>query len=63
MPVPQIVTVCFDSAERDPAQAVNLEHVLCSGSRGDDEDIGFFANPNLVADAVDRGFLEVGMQG
>ena len=42
---------------------MNLEHVLCSGGRGDDEDIGFFADPNLVADTVDRGLFEVGVQG
>ena len=42
---------------------MNLEHVLCSGRRGDDENIGFFADSSLVAHTIDSGFFEVGMQG
>jgi len=42
---------------------VDLEDVLGARGVGDDEDVGFFANPDLVADGVEVCPLEVRVEG
>ena len=37
--------------------------MLRARRRSDDEDVGFFASADLVADGVDGGVLLVGVQG
>lgn len=60
--VAQVVAVRFDGAEGDAAEAVDFEDELAARGRGDDEDVGFFAHADLVADAVDGGFGAVRVQ-
>lgn len=59
----QVVSVGFHGAEGDAAQSVDLEHHLGAGGGGDDEDVGFFADADLVADGVDGLLFLVGVQG
>ena len=42
---------------------MDLQDVLCAGAGGDDEDVGFFARADLVADGVDGGLPLVGVEG
>jgi hypothetical protein len=42
---------------------VDFEHALETCGGCDDVDVGFFADANLVADAVDAGGLAVGVEG
>lgn len=49
----QVVAVGLDGAERDAAEAVDLEDELRARGVGDDHDVGFFADADAAADAVD----------
>lgn len=49
----QVVAVGLDGAERDAAEAVDLEDQLGARGVGDDHDVGFFADADAAADAVD----------
>lgn len=62
-PLAQVVPVGFHGAEGDAAEAVDLEHHLGAGGGGNDEDVGFFAHADLVADGVDGVMFLVGVQG
>jgi hypothetical protein len=46
----EVVAVGLDGAEGDTPEAVDLEDMLRAGRGGDDEDVGFFANADLIAD-------------
>jgi len=59
----QVVPVGLHGAEGDAAEAVDLEHHLGARVGGDDEDVGFFADADLVADGVDGALFLVGVQG
>lgn len=59
----QVVAVGLDGAEGDAAEAMDLEDVLGAGGVGDDEDVGFFADADLVADGVEVLSLEVRVEG
>ncbi len=58
-PVAQVVAVGLDGAEGDAAEPVDLQDVLGAAGVGDNEDVGFFADPDLVADGVKVVALEV----
>ena len=60
--MPQVVAVGLDRAEGDAAEAVQLEHVRHARGRGRDVDVGFFADPDLVAEREQGGVLEVCVQ-
>ena len=60
--MPEIVSVVFYGAEGDTTEAVDFENILYSGGRGDDENVGFFADANLVTGAVEGVALEVGVE-
>lgn len=59
----EVVAVGFDTAEGDTAEAVDLENVLGAGGGGDDEDVGFFADADLVTDGVEDLALLMGVEG
>ena len=63
MPVPQVVAICFHGAEGYSPQAVDLEDVLNPTGGGHNEDVGFFADPDLIPYRVDGGALEVCVEG
>lgn len=57
----EIVAVGLDGAEGDAAEAVDFEDALDAELIGDDEDVAFFADADLVADAVDGFGFAVGV--
>lgn len=61
--VAEVVAVGFYAAEGDPTKAVDLEDVLDAGGGGDDENVGFFADADLVADGVEDLALLVSVEG
>lgn len=61
--MPEIVPVIFYGAEGYTAEPVDFENVLCSGWGRDDEDVGLFADADLVASAVEGFAFEVRVEG
>ena len=61
--MPEVVSVGFYGAEGYAAKTVDFEEVLGSGGGGHDIDVGFFADADLVAGAVEGFALEVGVEG
>ena len=61
--VAQVVAVGFDGAEGNAPQAVDLEYVLNAAGGGDDEDVAFFADADLVADGIEDFAFEVSVEG
>ena len=59
----EVIAVGLYAAEGDPAETVDLEDVLGASGGGDDEDVGFFADADLVADGVEDLALLVGVEG
>lgn len=59
----QIIAIVFDAAEGDAAESVDLEDELGAGWGGADVDVGFFADADAVACAVEGGAFEVGVEG
>lgn len=58
-----VITVVLDGTEGYSTQSVYLENMLLTGGVGDDEDVGFFARADLVADGVDCGLFEESVKG
>lgn len=48
--MPQVVAVGLDGAERDAAEAVDLENMAGARGRSDEVDVGFFARADLGAE-------------
>ncbi len=61
--MPEVVAVVFYGAEGYAAEPVDFEDVLGSRGGGDDEDVGFFADTDLVAGAVEGFAFHVGVEG
>lgn len=61
--MPEIVPVIFYGAEGYAAKPMDFKDVLGSGGRGDNEDVGFLSNANLVAGAVEGFAFKVGVEG
>ena len=59
----EVVTVSLDSSEGNTTQTVDLQDALRSLVVGDHDNIGFFADTDLVADGVDAFLLLVGVEG
>ena len=59
----EVISVVLYGAERYAAKAMDFENVLHPGRRGDDEYVGLFADPDLVAGAVKGFAFEVGVEG
>lgn len=59
----QVISVVFDAAERDAAESVDFEYELLAGGVCDYVDVGFFANADAVACAVESFVFKVGMEG
>ncbi len=58
----QVVSVVLNAAERDTAESVDFEYELLAGGVRDHVDVGFFANANAVACAVESFVFEVGVE-
>lgn len=58
----KIVSVCLDRPKTDTAKSVNLQNSLPTSLVGNNEDVGFFTNTDLVANAVDFFSLAVGVK-
>ena len=58
----QVVSVILDASERDAAESVDFEYELLAGGVCDYVDVGFFANADAVACAVEGFVFEVGVE-
>ena len=59
----QVIAVVLDAAEGHAAEAVDLEDLLDSRWGGAEVDVGFFADADAGADAVDGIAFEMRVQG
>ncbi len=57
----EIIAVGFYAAEGDAAEAVDLQNVLGAGGGGAHIDVGFFADADAVACAVEGRAFEMGV--
>ena len=58
----EVVTVILYGAEGYSTESVYFEDVLGSRGGGDDEDIGFFTDADLVAGAIEGFAFHVGVE-
>lgn len=58
----EVVAIVLHGAEGYAAEAVDLEDELDAGWVCDDDDVGFFADADLVSDAIDGFLLLVSVQ-
>ena len=58
----QVVPVILDAAERDAPESVDFEYELLAGGVRDYVDVGFFADADAVACAVESLMFKMGVK-